>query len=427
MKTQNNIPYSNQLIQLKNDLNTVNNMGINFIFNKKSYKTLNFDMNFPEENLNNYELKILNTFLNNKQQILNLNKMQQLFNQNLNIIEFLKNKNNIEFIINGNYKLLTLKNKNELTNEATYFSSDNNIIATILFKIFNSLKREINSNIVYFNSSTLFSKNDITNINNLNENEIYEIIFNKYLQLFENILNIIYVDCWGLVNILNLCLLSSDKITMFFNKYIELLNKNYVLLDNNVVLSFTNKEYTELNNYSTYLRLMFNIFKNKYGQDIMDLIMGNNFIFIEVNERNIIITKYTSLSFDVSFLHNLPLALIINKETYNFVSNKFSNSSQFRWCIPQNSLNEINKYDILTEQMPYIDKMIFMISNRESLSIFDKYNIKKPLWLLDEGNEEEQQHTSNEEEESKEMYGGKLKRKNKTKKNKTKKNKTNKK
>jgi hypothetical protein len=420
MKTQNNIPYSKQLVELKNDLATANNMGINFIFNRKSYKTLNFDMNFPEENLKNFELKSFNAFLNNKQQKLDFNKMVQVFNQNLDIIEFLKNKSNIDFIIDGNLRSLTLKNKSELTYEPEYFSSDNNVVATILYKIFYSLKREFNSNIIYFNSYTLISKYDINGINTLDEYGIYELIFNKYLELFESILNIINVDCWTLVNILNLCLLSSDKVTTFFNKYMEILNKNYVLSDASVMLSFTNKHYEQLQDYSTYLRLMFNIFKDDYIEDIMDLIMGINFIFIEVNERNIIVKKYSTLSLDVSFLQNLPLALIINKETYNFGSNKFTNSSQFRWSVPQNSLNEINNYDILTEQMPYINKMIFMISDGESLSIFDKYNIKKPSWLFQEENQVP------EEEETKETTGGKLKRKNKTNKNKTKKNKTNK-
>ena len=42
MSKNNNIPYSSELMQLKYNLNEVNDMGINFVFDNKSYKTLNF-------------------------------------------------------------------------------------------------------------------------------------------------------------------------------------------------------------------------------------------------------------------------------------------------------------------------------------------------------------------------------------------------
>jgi hypothetical protein len=147
---------------------------------------------------------------------------------------------------------------------------------------------------------------------------------------------------------------------------------------------------------------MFNIHDDNFNGNIMELIMDNNFIFINVIERNIIITKYSKLCFNASFLENLPLALVINKETYNFGKNKFADASQFRWSIDQNSLVQINKprNKILVDTIPYINKMIFMIPNKEALFIFDKYNINKPTWLL-------------EEEEHYEMNGGKRMCKNK--------------
>jgi hypothetical protein len=133
--------------------------------------------------------------------------------------------------------------------------------------------------------------------------------------------------------------------------------------------------------------------------------MGTNFIFIDVINGNIIITKYTNLCLNTSFLRNLPLALVINKETYNFGRNTIDDNSQFRWTIDQNSLNQINmpQNKVLVKQAPYINNLLLMVSNREALFIFEKYNITKPEWLLREEKEEEKSN------DYLERHGGKRK------------------
>ena len=210
---------------------------------------------------------------------------------------------------------------------------------------------------------------------------------------------------WMLINILNICLLSADRITHFFYQYIGILNRNDILTSKQINLSFANQNYTNLNNYSTYINLMFNIFDSNNNLNINDLIMGTNFIFIDVINGNIIITKYTNLCLNVSFLRNLPLALVINKETYNFDQNTIDDNSHFRWTIDQNSLNQINmpQNKVLVKQALYINSLLLMVSNREALFIFEKYNITKPEWLL---REEEDEEKSN---DYLERHGGKHK------------------
>jgi len=408
MIKKNYAEYPVELNKLKDDLNEANNMDINFFFDNRAFQTLNFDMNFPIQNLREAITNSLKIFLGNKFPQINPDDMEHLFNENVDIIEFLKNKNNIDIIINiRSLKTLTIKNGNELTYEEMYFSEDKNLVAIILFKIFFSLKREINSNYIYLNSHPIITKQDINTINSLDELDIYKIIFNKYLRLFENIANRLNVNInsWMLINILNICLLSAGRITQFFYQYIGFLNRNDILTNKQINLSFANQNYTNLNNYSTYINLMFNIFDGDNNLSINDLIMGTNFIFIDVINGNIIITKYTNLCLNTSFLRNLPLALVINKETYNFDRNTIDDNSQFRWTIDQNSLNQINmpQNKVLVKQAPYINNLLLMVSNREALFIFEKYNITKPEWLL---REEKEEKKSNDYLES---HGGKRK------------------
>jgi hypothetical protein len=176
---------------------------------------------------------------------------------------------------------------------------------------------------------------------------------------------------------------------------------NDILTNKQINLSFANQDYANLNNYSTYINLMFNIFDGDNNLSINDLIMGTNFIFIDVNNGNIIITKYTNLCLNASFLRNLPLALVINKETYNFDRNTIDDNSQFRWTIDQNSLNQINmpQNKVLVKQAPYINNLLLMVSNREALFIFEKYNITKPEWLLREERYNQVSSVREEEEE----------------------------
>jgi hypothetical protein len=169
---------SNALSALKKDLNAYNDVNAKFAFDDKAYKSLNFDIIFPQQNLIDTQVGLQNIFLNNPSISLNATNMQQLFNENLNIIQFFKNdKQNINMCINiDNFKTLTLKNKNEFTNDPNYFSQDNNIVAIILIKLLKGLKREFNSNIIDFNSVELIGEGD-NNINDLSEQEKYEIVF----------------------------------------------------------------------------------------------------------------------------------------------------------------------------------------------------------------------------------------------------------
>ena len=412
MIKKNYAQYPVELNKLKDDLNEANNMGINFFFDDRAFQTLNFDMNFPTQNLKEAETNIFKMYLGNKFPQIKPDEMEQLFNENVDIIEFLKNKNNIDIIVNiRSLKTLTIKNGNELTNEETYFSENANIVAVILFKIFSLLKREIISNYVYLNSNSIITKQDINTISSLKDDNSgkYEIIFNKYLYLLQNIANSLSVNSWMLVNILNICLLSADSVTKFFNQYIGVLNQNLVLLNNQINLSFTNREYTNLNNYLTYIKLMFNILDGNNNLNIIDLVKETNFIFIEVGNGNIIVTKYTKLCLSASFLENLPLALVINKETYNFNRNTMDDNSQFRWTIDQNSLNQINmpQNKMLVKQAPYINNLLLMVSNRQALIIFEKYNITKPEWLLREEEEEEEEKEEEKSNEYLEKHGGK--------------------
>ena len=184
MIKKNYAQYPVELNKLKDDLNEANNMGINFFFDDRAFQTLNFDMNFPTQNLKEAETNIFKMYLGNKFPQIKPDEMEQLFNENVDIIEFLKNKNNIDIIVNiRSLKTLTIKNGNELTNEETYFSENANIVAVILFKIFSLLKREIISNYVYLNSNSIITKQDINTISSLKDDNSgkYEIIFNKYL------------------------------------------------------------------------------------------------------------------------------------------------------------------------------------------------------------------------------------------------------
>lgn len=215
----NNIPYSDPLIALNTDLNNIKvtktdydikildrgtklqkeavlvkekyNLGTKFIYNRTSYKTLNFDIIFPDKNLKNsmltYQKQYVDDFNYNKEY---LNKLEELFNTNINVIEFLQNKSNINFINNigkmRNDENLSLKNKNEFTYEEEHFSLSKNIVARTFLRILQLLKREIFANIIYLNNSQIITEEDLKN---LNEENKYTLIFEKYLYLLIQIYN----------------------------------------------------------------------------------------------------------------------------------------------------------------------------------------------------------------------------------------------
>ena len=368
---------SNALSALKKDLNTYNDVNAKFAFDDKAYKSLNFDIIFPQQNLIDTQVGLQNIFLDNPSISLNATNMQQLFNENLNIIQFFKNdKQNINMCINiDNFKTLTLKNKNEFTNDPNYFSQDNNIVAIILIKLLKGLKREFNSNIIDFNSVELIGEGD-NNINDLSEQEKYEIVFNKYSTLLNNIVSLSIVNCYTLVNVLCSLLYSNIEITTFFNNSYEPFIKNQFMLTNSCLKS---DGYSKtLNEYSTYLQIVF----NDNDVNIMDLIKHVH-IFINVVNRNIIITKMNCLCLKHE---NFILALLLNKEEFNFSANKLTVSTQFRWTLNKESIDTMSSIDSLVSDMPYINKMIFMTTNDETSRIFEKYKITPPSWLLTGGN-----------------------------------------
>jgi hypothetical protein len=157
MIKKNYAEYPVELNKLKDDLNEANNMGINFFFDNRAFQTLNFNMNFPIQNLKEAETNSLKIFLGNKFPQINPDDMEQLFNENVDLIEFLKNKNNIDIITNiRSLKTLTIKNGNELTYEEMYFSEDKKASS-----VFEAFLRVFKSVIMVLPSSTLWQEQPV--------------------------------------------------------------------------------------------------------------------------------------------------------------------------------------------------------------------------------------------------------------------------
>jgi hypothetical protein len=445
----NNIPYSEPLVALNNDLNNAKltkidydrkilergtklqkeavlvkekyNLGIKFNYNRTSYKTLNFDIIFPDNNLKNTMLMYQKQYVEDFNYVKDdLNKLEELFNTNINVIEFLQNKNNIYFINNvvgktDSEEKLSLKNNNEFTYEEEYFSLNKNIVARTFLRILQLLKREIFSNIIYLNNSQIITEEDLKS---LNEENKYKLIFEKYLYLLIQIYNKIEVSQYTLINVLCICLASNNAILDFLTQYMTLLkNKNPVVEDNFAFMFSNFKEETSgifkiinVNNYLNYFNIMFN--------EVDKISYIKNSIYINLSNENIIINKCNFSFFSVVPMDDnlyILLALVKNTETYNFKQNKISYNSQFVWTIDINSSNKISEYSELIQLIPYINKMILMTNNQETIDVFDKYNIKMPKWLLQREEEETNGYLEN-YEEIQNTSGGKrlLKIKNKT-------------
>jgi len=444
----NNIPYSEPLVALSNDLNNAKltktdydrkilergtklqketvlvkekyNLGIKFNYNRTSYKTLNFDIIFPDNNLKNTLLMYQKQYVEDFNYVKDdLNKLEELFNTNINVIEFLQNKNNIYFINNvgktNSQENLSLKNNNEFTYEEEYFSLNKNIVARTFLRILQLLKREIFANIIYLNNSQIITEEDLKS---LNEENKYKLIFEKYLYLLIQIYNKTNVSQYTLINILCICLASNNSILEFLTQYMTLLKNKNPAVEDDFAFMFSNfKEETtslfkiiNINNYLNYFNIMFN--------EVDKISYIKNSIYINLSSENIIINKCNFSFFSVVPMDDnlyVLLALVKNTETYNFKQNKISYNSQFVWTIDINSSNKISEYSELIQLIPYINKMILMTNNQETIDIFDKYNIKMPKWLLQREEEETNGYLEN-YEENQNTSGGKrlLKIKNKT-------------
>jgi hypothetical protein len=194
-------------------------------------------------------------------------------------------------------------------------------------------------------------------------------------------------------------------------------NKNPAVEDDFAFMFSNFKEETtslfkiiNINNYLNYFNIMFN--------EVDKISYIKNSIYINLSSENIIINKCNFSFFSVVPMDDnlyVLLALVKNTETYNFKQNKISYNSQFVWTIDINSSNKISEYSELIQLIPYINKMILMTNNQETIDIFDKYNIKMPKWLLQREEEETNGYLEN-YEENQNTSGGKrlLKIKNKT-------------
>ena len=284
-------------------------------------------------------------YLNNLKIIMSIEKKKEIFlNNNLNKTKGVNNfskstkeRKNYNNIQNTNSKIISIKKRNNLTNNNRYINLDNNNnkqeISAIINTMHNlSLKKNKNA-------STKCLENKDNNVKK-DYNKEYNLIKFKNLNIFEpNTLNSDY-------------LIKKYKMTNFSDIKVKKMKSNI----DSIILNFK-KDNKKLNNIKTKINK-----KNKIGKK-----ENNSYIF----EKSDKIIKRKELKNDLNF-NNTNYSKKIQKSSYNNININGINREYFKSFI-------INKYSRSFVRVPFIndENVKFYKGNKRERKFTKSFENKK--------------------------------------------------